>query len=141
MLDVAPAEYPGAKFHFPGAKVTILDINPTSGADIIADITSCREIPDNSYELIVCTEVLEHTLAPWQASREIYRLLKPGGIACVTTPCNFMIHVPSPDCWRFTEQGLRELFKYFTIEELQPLETPGRPPFPIQYTLIARKPE
>jgi hypothetical protein len=66
-------------------------------------------------------------------------MLKEGGCLCVSTPFNFRIHGPLPDCWRFTEHGLRRLLWNFKIDELRPLDTPGRPLMPIQYTVIARK--
>ncbi|MCK5818286.1 MAG: methyltransferase domain-containing protein [Psychromonas sp.] len=49
------------------------------------------------------TEVLEHTLNPFRAINEIYRILKPNGILIMTTPFNFRIHNPLPDCWRISE--------------------------------------
>jgi 2-polyprenyl-3-methyl-5-hydroxy-6-metoxy-1,4-benzoquinol methylase len=121
--------------------VETFDINPASGATHIGDICSYNaSIADGTYDYIVCTEVLEHTLQPFAAAREIHRMLKPGGMAFVTTPFNFRIHGPLPDCWRFTEHGLRALFSAFQILELTALETPGRSLMPIQYTLVARKP-
>ncbi len=68
-------------------------------------------------------------------------MLKPGGLAFITTPFNLRIHGPLPDCWRFTEHGLRELFKDFDILELSSLESEERFLMPIQYTLIAKKPD
>ena len=37
-----------------------LDINPRSGADIIADVCKMPEVLDESFDVIICTEVLEH---------------------------------------------------------------------------------
>ena len=63
-----------------------------------------------------------------------------GGLAFVTTPFNFRIHGPLPDCWRFTEHGLRALFREFDIVELTEEPTPDRPLMPIHYRLVARRP-
>jgi SAM-dependent methyltransferase len=141
LLDIAPQIHEGASPYFTKARVETLDIDPNSGATFIADITTNNEslIPDNSFDFVVCTEVLEHTLQPFNAVNEIERLLKPGGLVFVTTPFNFRIHGPLPDCWRFTEYGLKELFKNFEIVELETLEAEGRFLMPIHYTLIARK--
>lgn len=38
------------------------------------------------FDAAVCSEVLEHLYDPLSAAREIFRVLKPGGIAIVTTP-------------------------------------------------------
>jgi SAM-dependent methyltransferase len=142
LLDVAPQVHAGARPHFPArVEVETFDIDPKSGCTYIGDI--CRknpQIPDASYDIIICTEVLEHVLQPFGAVAEIERILKPGGIMAVSTPFNFRIHGPLPDCWRFTIHGLRALFADFEILSLDALETPDRDLMPIHYTLIARKP-
>jgi SAM-dependent methyltransferase len=141
LLDVAPQEHSGARPFFPETVcVETLDLNPDSGATYIADLCDCAStIGVNRFDFIVCTEVLEHTLHPFDAVASIYSMLKPGGLAFISTPFNFRIHGPLPDCWRFTEHGLRELFRDFHIMELSALETPDRFLMPLQYTLIARK--
>ncbi len=49
------------------------------------DITSSR-LPGESFDLVLCSEVLEHILASQRALQQIYRLLKPGGTLVVSTP-------------------------------------------------------
>jgi len=144
LLDVAPQDHAGARPHFPAAQIDTLDIDPASGATHIVDLCrdNSRTIPAESYDIVVCTEVLEHTLKPFSAVKEIRRLLKPGGLSLVSTPFNFRIHGPLPDCWRFTEHGLRSLFDEesgFEIVALDALEDPHRFLMPIHYTVIARR--
>jgi 2-polyprenyl-3-methyl-5-hydroxy-6-metoxy-1,4-benzoquinol methylase len=43
-------------------------------------------IPDASYDRIICTEVLEHTVDPEAILATIARLLKPDGVAVITVP-------------------------------------------------------
>lgn len=38
---------------------------------------------DNSFDVVTCTEVLEHVIGPEKVLREIKRVLKPGGIAII----------------------------------------------------------
>lgn len=140
LLEVAPQDYPVKPMWGPDVERMTLDIDPASNCDIIGDICDLRAVEAARFDHVLCTEVLEHTLRPWDAVREIRRILRPGGQAYVTTPFNFRIHGPLPDCWRFTEHGLRALFSTFEIIALTPLETPSRPLMPIQYTLVARKP-
>lgn len=142
VLDVAPEIHAGIRAHLPSAaRVETLDIDPASGATFVADLCRLPEsMPWDAFDLVVCTEVLEHTLDPFAAVRGIRRLLAPGGVAAVSVPFNFRIHGPLPDCWRFTEHGLRVLFRDFRIEQLNPLETPDRPLMPMHYTLLARRP-
>jgi len=142
LLDIAPQEHRGARpFFDPTVIIETLDINPLSGATHIADLCKCADsIGFNLYDYIVCTEVLDHTRQPFDAVSNIYKMLKPGGLAFITTPFNFRIHGPLPDCWRFTEYVLRELFKNFDVLELSGLKSNEHFLMPIQYTLIAKKP-
>lgn len=142
LLDIAPQVHEGARPFFPeGIVVETLDIDPNSDCTYTGDI--CRHnyfLLDNTYDFIVCTEVLEHTLQPFDAANEIWRILKPGGRLFVSVPFNFRIHGPLPDCWRFTEHGLRALLRRFVILELNTIEALGRPLMPIHYTAVAEKP-
>lgn len=142
LLDVAPQDHEGARPFFSDfITVKTLDVNPGSGCDFIADICQHNDaIAGGSFDFVVCTEVLEHTLNPFDALREIRRLLRPGGLLFGSTPFNFRIHGPLPDCWRFTEHGLRALLKDFEIVELNQVETPDRALMPIHYTFVARRP-
>lgn len=141
ILDVAPQDHEGAAPYFPLATIETLDIDPSSDAMYIADLCKNNNdiIESEKFDLIVCTEVLEHTLQPFDAVDEMWRILKPGGKALVSTPYNFRIHGPLPDCWRFTEYGLRALFKKFEIIKLDALEDEERFLAPIHYTMIVRK--
>jgi len=141
LLDIAPQDYQGASPFFSKAETHTLDIDPRSGATFIADICKNNKtlISDNTYDYVVCTEVLEHTLQPFKAVNEIHRLLKKNGYLFMSVPFNFRIHGPLPDCWRFTEHGIRELLRKFDIINLDHVEDKNRWLMPIHYTIVARK--
>lgn len=52
---------------FVKAHIFTADIDEKSGADYIIDICKNNEkvIPESTFDIIVCTEVLEHTLNPF----------------------------------------------------------------------------
>jgi len=141
VLDIAPQVHNGAKEFFKKSKVMTLDIDINSGADYIADLCSDNShlIPQNMFDIIICTEVLEHTLNPFNAVKEIHRILKPNGKAFVSTPFNLRIHGPLPDCWRFTVHGLNSLFTEFTEVNIKEISDKERFLMPIQYHTIATK--
>lgn len=64
----------------------------TSTIDIISDIVAIPE-PDNSFDIILCTEVLEHIPDPVSAIREFHRLLIPGGELILTVPFCSLTHM------------------------------------------------
>ena len=141
LLDIAPQVHAGAKpFFSPNISIDTFDIDPKAGCTFTGDLCKTNEnIPAESYDYMVCTEVLEHTLQPFDAVNEMRRMLRTGGLLFLSVPFNFRIHGPLPDCWRFTEHGLRALFREWTIVELNEVETADRFLMPIHYTLIARK--
>lgn len=94
----------------------------TSGIDLVCDITDIPE-PDNSFDAILCTEVLEHVPNPTHALDEFVRLLKPGGQLILTAPFASMVHfAPYHYCTGFSrywyEHHLDE--RGFEIESLIP---------------------
>jgi len=141
LLDIAPQDYLGAREFFKKTEIKTLDINPLSGADYIADLCNRNEklIHDQTFDYVLCTEVLEHTYDPFSSVNEIYRILKKGGYVFATMPFNFRIHGPLPDCWRFTEHGLRYLFRDFLSLKINAIETKNRGLMPVHYSLIGRK--
>lgn len=44
------------------------------------------DVPDSSQDVVVSTEVIEHLRDPAALVREIFRVLRPGGVFCVTAP-------------------------------------------------------
>ena len=101
-------------------------MNPVAdyGAEIIGDI---HQMPfaDNSLDAIVCAAVLEHVENPILAAKELFRTLKPGGYCYIYVPFLYYYHIPESglykDYWRFTEDGLRSIFKDFSSIEVQPI--------------------
>ncbi|MGZ3695853.1 MAG: methyltransferase domain-containing protein [Bdellovibrionota bacterium] len=81
---------------YPGSNLTGTSIFPFSEAELSsfksAGITpvycsaSRIDIPDASQDIVVSTEVIEHLRNPADMLAEIKRILKPGGVFCVTAP-------------------------------------------------------
>lgn len=141
ILDVAPQDHGGVRPYLSGdARLTTFDIDPDSDADIIGDICEHNSsLADSSFDIVVCTEVLEHVSNPFSAVAEIHRLLKPGGVAYLSAPFNFRIHGPLPDNWRFSEHGWRQLLSDFGSVSIASLETEDRFLMPIHYNVVAEK--
>ncbi len=141
ILDIAPEIHNNVSNYFEKAKLETLDLVPKYNPTYVADITKNNKdiIPNNKFDFIFCLEVLEHILNPFHAVKEIKRIIKPNGKIFVSSPFNFRIHRPLPDCWRFTEHGLKELFKDFNRIKIDKVSTRKRNLMPIHYTLEAIK--
>jgi SAM-dependent methyltransferase len=59
--------------------------NEKSKSDYSFDIRNI-DSPDETYDFIVCSHVLEHIDEDIKAMKELYRILKPGGIAFIQVP-------------------------------------------------------
>lgn len=139
LLEVGPQERSMVRENFRNYTIDTFDIVDTYKPTHVGDLTRRNEfIPDAHYDCVVCLEVLEHTLEPFAAVREMRRILKDGGYLLVSAPLNWRIHGPIPDCWRFTEHGFKVLLRDFDIVKIDILETPGRELFPLHYNVLAR---
>jgi len=113
-LDIGAQNGPYS-VHFP--RRVALDIQPGIGVQVIGDAQALG-ILDETFDVVLCTEVLEHIPDPQRAIDEIYRVLAPGGQLLLTTRVLFPIHDAPHDYFRFTKYGLRHLLRRFEILEL-----------------------
>ncbi len=54
--------------------------------DIVTKPLSESEFPDNYFHAIHFSHLIEHVPSPYDFLKEVYRILKPGGYAIITTP-------------------------------------------------------
>jgi len=95
--------------------VTTIDAVAAPNVDIVGDIHNLP-IKDDSFDCVFCTGTLEHVRDPWQAVRELHRIVRPGGVIHIDVPFIQGFHPDPTDYWRFTLDGLRLLCQDF--EEL-----------------------
>jgi len=69
----------------PSIEMTRADINPRRKGIERLDITDIS-FPDNTFDVIICSHVLEHVLDDLKAMRELYRVLKEGGYSLILVP-------------------------------------------------------
>ncbi len=86
-------------------KVTTANIKKTNGVDIVTNAHNLS-IKSSSYEVVICTEVLEHTYNPKKVISEIHRVLKKNGVMIITIPFLYHIHADPDDYCRLTKSFL-----------------------------------
>ena len=77
-----------------GARVTSLDVGPNVLAEVAKRCESERVVgsileipfPDGAFDVVLSTEVIEHTPDPERGVRELCRVVKPGGTLVLTAP-------------------------------------------------------
>jgi SAM-dependent methyltransferase len=93
---------------FPNAVYRRADFLHTEGDPldyILAEDSAVAEA-DETFDLIVSTQVLEHVGNPKSYLAECFRLLKPGGRLYLTTHGSYPDHACPDDFWRWTGDGL-----------------------------------
>ncbi len=66
---------------------------------------------DESFEIVLCTGLLEHLKEPEKALKEMKRVLKSGGKVLIGASSAFSIHDAPHDYFHFTPYGLEYLLK------------------------------
>jgi SAM-dependent methyltransferase len=87
LLHVAPEAVIAERLHERVGNYVSTDIEP-GRADVEADLTALPFV-DESFDLVVCSHVLEHVSDDRAAMRELNRVLRPGGVALIQTPVNY----------------------------------------------------
>lgn len=81
--------------------------------------------PDNSFDAVICTEVLEHTPDPEKLLSEIKRVLKTGGDFYMTMPFVWYEHEIPFDFNRFTRYKIKSIFEKTGLNIIKLEENPG----------------
>jgi SAM-dependent methyltransferase len=71
---------------------------PASITTSVGDATR-MPFPDDSFDIVIAAEVMEHIPADQVAIREVARVLRPGGVAAVTVPA----WLPERICWLLSD--------------------------------------
>jgi SAM-dependent methyltransferase len=101
---------------FGGAQVTrsdVLDIDTGNArANIYGDLRRLTNVPADSYDCIILTQVLQYIDDPRAAIGEAYRILKPGGCLLATVPMLGRLDDRGViDFWRYTPNSARHVLE------------------------------
>lgn len=108
-LDINPRNIPRAKKHAPHTEVVLGD---------------AERLPfkDNSFPMVICTDVLEHFPDPHKPLKEIFRVLAPGGFLVGSVPVQSPIwslrflsstHPGEPFHYLFKKNELKKLLSSY----------------------------
>jgi len=109
VLDVGCGVKPYQPYFADAAEYVGLDVAGNPYADLEGAVEALP-VADESFDLVLCLQVLEHTEDPAQAVRELHRVTKPGGRVLASTHGTQVYHPLPVDHWRWTHTGLERLF-------------------------------
>jgi len=73
-------------------------------------------IPDETYDIVFSSQVMEHVPAPWKWLKEVSRVCKRGGKVITILPTNWGFHEFPMDCWRAYPDGMKALYQDAGLE-------------------------
>lgn len=86
------------------------DVEKNENIDIVCDVSKLN-FPLESFDTVISTQVFEHIDNPFLVAQEIKKVLKISGNAIITAPFMFPYHADPKDNFRFSKEGLKEIFK------------------------------
>jgi len=86
-----------------------VDVVENPAAELLGSVEALP-VEDASFDVVLCTQVLEHCDDPAQAVREMHRVTAPGGRVLASTHGTQVYHPNPGDHWRWTHTGLERLF-------------------------------
>jgi SAM-dependent methyltransferase len=120
VLDVGCGEKPYGRW-LSGADAHIgLDVTAGPTVDVVVAPDAPWPLADDSFDAVVCTQVLEHVRSPAHVVAELRRVLRPGGRFVVTVPFTYNVHGAPHDYRRWTITGVRELLEGLEVSEARP---------------------
>jgi SAM-dependent methyltransferase len=66
-------------------------------------------IEDNSFDIVLSGQVIEHVKDIFQWMEELQRIIKPGGLVITVNPVSWPYHEAPVDCWRIFPDGMKAL--------------------------------
>jgi SAM-dependent methyltransferase len=85
-------------------------------------------IPNESYDIVISGQVIEHVPKPWKWLREVARITRVGGLVITINPVSWVYHEAPIDCWRIYPEGMKALYEDASLTVLlsrwETLETP-----------------
>lgn len=125
ILDIGAGNLPFTEY-MKGLDVETCDVTQNKFGSIDHVIAPNVALPfeRERFGALLLFDVLEHVKDDRLMARELYRILRPGGLLLVNVPFLYRFHEEPHDYRRYTPSGLRHLFEEvagFEIEVIKPL--------------------
>jgi SAM-dependent methyltransferase len=96
------------------ASYDVLDVRENApGLTIQADLHDLSCLQEGSFDVIICTQVLQYVASPSRCVGELHRILTAGGTLLISVPFIEKDYVGMGDRWRFTRKQVVDLLQPF----------------------------
>jgi len=86
-----------------------IDFYPYQNVNLVADISKTIPLKDNSADIAILSNVLEHVYDFQILLREVHRVLRPGGSILIVVPFMIKLHQLPYDFFRYTCHALERI--------------------------------
>ena len=123
VLDVGSSDFNGSyrnlfshnKYEYKG-----LDAEPGPNVDLVPQhLYRWDEIRSDEFDVVISGQAFEHIEFFWETLHEMIRILRKDGMLCIIAPSKQKEHRYPVDCYRFFNDGMIALAKYFSLELLE----------------------
>lgn len=127
VLDIGCGNKPYESLFTNASAYTGCDIIQSSAnrVDVICPSTDIP-LPDEAYDTVFSTQVLEHVEDHRKMLDEAFRVLRPGGYILLSAPMMWPHHEEPYDFFRFTRFGLQYLFEEIGFENISIQQNGGK---------------
>jgi SAM-dependent methyltransferase len=112
-----------------------LDVERRSPAVSVLGAATKLPLCDETFDVVVCCEVIEHVERPVLVMSELTRVLKPKGLLLLTFPFMFGLHETPRDFYRPTEFAVSLWLEELSLECERMLRRGGA--LTVLYTIVA----
>lgn len=113
--------------------VTVLDIVPDEGVNVVADAHRLSSVlPPSYFDAVTSTAVFEHLVMPWKVAIEMNRVMKVGALAFIHTHQTIGMHDLPWDYFRFSDNAWKGIFNKHTGFEIVGTEL-SRPQYIVSF--------
>jgi SAM-dependent methyltransferase len=110
VIDIGAGEAPYRELFEDQHYVTLdREGTPHSGSVDLHGAADSIPSEDGSFDVVLCTQVLEHVPDPLQVLREFRRILCSGGLVLATVPFLWEEHETPFDYYRYTRYGIEHI--------------------------------
>jgi SAM-dependent methyltransferase len=88
-----------------------MDVESGDNVDCVLEDPKHWPFPDASFDAVISGQCFEHVEDLHAPFREMGRVLRYGGLACVIAPWCWSIHRYPRDCWRILPDGMQFLLE------------------------------
>lgn len=96
-----------------------IDLEPGNNVDVVLSDVYHLPFDDNSVDVVLSGQMLEHCAHFWRVFSEIHRVLKPDGLAFLIAPSSGPVHRYPVDCYRFYPDAYQALADWSGLRLVQ----------------------